>query len=61
MSTYKCQSCPLRAKYDSKPNSFLGKFWRFHINFCPGWKGYFTSLPAAEKQALRNKYNFFKY
>ena len=61
MSNYKCPNCPLRAKYDSKPNSFLGKFWRFHINFCPGWKGYFTSLPEAEKQALRDKYNFFKY
>ena len=33
----------------------------WHINFCPGWKGYFTSLPEEEQKALREKYNFTKY
>lgn len=23
-----CEKCKLKAKYDQKPNSFLGKFWR---------------------------------
>ena len=41
---YKCANCKLRAKYDQKPTSLLGRFWRWHINFCPGWKAYFTSL-----------------
>ena len=82
-----CEKCKLRAKYDQKPNSFLGKFWRWHINlspihslvgsgvlalasdhrssghinFCPGWKGYFTSLSEEQKKELRAKYNFQKY
>ena len=32
-----------------------------HINFCPGWKGYFTSLSEEQKKELRAKYNFQKY
>ncbi len=40
----KCENCKLRANYEKNPKSFFGRFWRWHINFCPGWKGYFTSL-----------------
>ncbi len=25
------------AKHDARPNSLVGRFWRWHINFCPGW------------------------
>lgn len=56
-----CANCKLRAKYDNDPKSLLGRFWRWHINFCPGWKGYFSSLSDEEKSALRDKYNFNKY
>jgi len=51
----------MRAKYDEKPTSLLGKFWRWHINFCPGWKAYFLSLSPEEQNALRQKYHFTKY
>jgi len=51
----------MRAKYDVKPKSFAGRFWRWHINFCPGWKAYFTSLPRDEQEDLRAKYHFTKY
>lgn len=60
-NNYKCAQCPLRAKYDQKPNSFVGRFWRWHINFCPGWKGYFQSRPTEEQEALREQYKFEKY
>ena len=59
--THNCENCKFRAHYDKKPNSFLGKFWRWHINFCPGWKGYFTSQSEEKKAELRAKYNFQKY
>lgn len=58
---FKCASCPLRAKYEKSPRSFAGRFWRWHINFCPGWKAYFTSLPEAEQGELRGRYGFTKY
>ena len=58
---HQCENCKLRAKYDSKPNSLTGRFWRWHINFCPGWKGYFNSLTDDQKQAIRERYKFTKY
>lgn len=38
-----------------------GNFWRWHINFCPGWKGNFSHQDEETKAALREKYNFQKY
>ena len=61
MAEIKCSDCTLRAKYDNKPKSIAGRFWRWHINFCPGWKIYFKSLPANEKTEIAAKYNFKKY
>lgn len=61
MAEYKCSNCPMRAKYDQQPNSFVGRFWRWHINFCPGWKAYFLSRSAEEQEALRQQYHFTKY
>lgn len=58
---HNCENCKFRAHYDKKPNSMLGRFWRWHINFCPGWKGYFTSQNEDKKTELRTKYNFKKY
>lgn len=59
--THNCEQCPMRAKYDTNPNSFGSKVWRWHINFCPGWKAYFTSQTPEKKEELRAKYNFKKY
>jgi len=58
---HQCENCKLRAHYDKNPKSFMGRFWRWHINFCPGWKAYFTSLSETEKEQLRKKYQFTKY
>ncbi|HOY43949.1 MAG TPA: hypothetical protein PKY55_01500 [bacterium] len=61
MAEENCANCALRARYDAKPKSLLGRFWRWHINFCPGWKKYFTALPSDEKTAVAKQYNFTKY
>ncbi|MBR3589659.1 MAG: hypothetical protein IKJ20_01950 [Alistipes sp.] len=60
MATHDCANCPIRAKYDNNPKSFIGRFWRWHIGFCPGWKGYFNTLNEEERDALRVKYNLKK-
>ena len=57
MSDKGCANCPMRAKYDEAPKSFAGRFWRFHINFCPGWKKYFAGLPREEQATLARRYN----
>jgi len=53
---HNCPNCPLRKRYDNNPKSLLGRFWRWHINFCPGWKAYFVSLTEEEQNELREKY-----
>lgn len=55
-----CANCKFRAKYDKDPKSLLGRFWRWHINFCPGWKGYLASVSEEERAALCEKYNYKK-
>ena len=39
----------------------MGRFWRWHIDFCPGWKAYFTSATPEKQAELREKYHFTKY
>jgi len=58
MSEPGCATCSFRARYDEKPKSFLGRVWRWHANFCPGWKSYMKTLPDDEKKAIVEKYNF---
>jgi hypothetical protein len=61
MAEQNCANCGFRAKYDNNSKSFLGRLWRWHINWCPGWKGYMTSLPKDERVKLAEKYDFKKY
>lgn len=56
MKKHNCEVCKLRAKYDKTPKSLGGRLWRWHINWCPGWKGYVNSLGDVEKKDLKNKY-----
>lgn len=58
---HQCENCKLRAKYEKNPKSFMGRFWRWHINFCPGWKAYINSLDSEAQQTLCKKYNVNKY
>jgi len=61
MSENECANCPMRSKYDHNPKSFAGRFWRWHINWCPGWKKYMTGLSAQEKKEIAIKYQLKKY
>ena len=39
-----CETCRLRARYDANPKSLLGRFWKWHTRWCPGWKSSLKSL-----------------
>lgn len=56
MAQHNCETCSIRAKYDNNPKSLIGRFWRWHISFCPGWKGYMNSLDEEQKQRLKQRY-----
>ena len=60
MAKHDCENCPIRAKYDAAPKSLISRFWRWHINFCPGWKKYMKSLNNEQKQVLQEKYHLKK-
>lgn len=49
MVKHRCDRCSFRAKYDQKPKSLLGRLWRWHTVWCPGWKRYLHSLPEEER------------
>jgi hypothetical protein len=61
MAKHNCEKCVFRAKYDNNSKSFLGRLWKWHISWCPGWKGYITSLPSDERMTLAEKYDLKKY
>lgn len=56
-----CEDCKMRSAYDKNHDSLIGKFWRWHINFCPGWKAYYKTLNQEQKSEIKNKYKFTKY
>jgi hypothetical protein len=56
-----CENCGLRAKYDQNPRSFLGRLWRFHTSWCPGWKKYMKSLPDERRIEIARRYGMKKY
>jgi hypothetical protein len=56
-----CAACKFRAKYDANRKSILGRLWRWHAGWCPGWKKYITSLPDEERRELAERYGLRKY
>lgn len=56
MAKHDCNNCPWRAKYDNAPGSWLGRLWRWHIRFCPGWKAHLASLPEDERATTVARY-----
>jgi len=52
MASKPCESCGFRGRYEKYPRSFLGRLWRWHTKFCPGWKMYIKSLPEEERNSV---------
>ena len=61
MAKHNCENCNFRAKYDNNSGSFLGRLWKWHIGWCPGWKRYMKSLSGDERTTLAGKYDLKKY
>ncbi len=55
MANKPCASCAFRGRYEKNPKSFLGRLWRWHTGFCPGWKMYMKSLPDEERAVVNEK------
>ena len=58
---HSCEKCSFRARYDKNPKSLLGRIWRWHAGWCPGFKGYITSLPDDRRVEMAKRYRLKKY
>lgn len=56
MEDHSCANCAFRAKYDNNSRSFLGRLWKWHTRWCPGWKAYLEALPKEERDKLKDMY-----
>jgi hypothetical protein len=56
MAETNCPNCSLRAKYDKNPRSLSGRFWRWHIRWCPGWRAYMKSLGDEDRARIKTQY-----
>ena len=57
MADNNCENCAFRKKYDNNPKSILGRLWRWHAGWCPGWKSYMKSLADEDRIKFAEKYN----
>jgi len=53
----RCESCKFKAKYDNNPRSILGRLWKWHIGWCPGWKSYLRSLTEEKREEIKKQYS----
>ncbi len=61
MKNHNCDVCKFRKRYDNNPKSLLGRIWRWHIGFCPGFKSYMLSLDNDKRVLLADKYDIAKF
>jgi len=61
MAEPKCAACAFRKRYDNNRRSLLGRLWRWHADWCPGWKGYMNSLSPDDRRTLAEKYGMKKF
>ncbi len=57
MAKHNCKECSFRKIHNNKSKSFLGRLWRWHMNWCPGWKKYYDSLGENQRMEKAAKYN----
>jgi len=56
MAGHNCESCGMRKRHDSRPRSILGRLWRWHINWCPGWRSYVKSMAESDRNEIITRY-----
>ena len=47
---HRCATCPMRQKSEENPKGLLSRIWKWHTNWCPGWKAYQEALVVQEEE-----------
>ena len=55
-----CENCGFRKKYDNNPKSLLGRIWRWHASWCPGFRQYIYALPKEQRIEIAHRYRLKK-
>ncbi len=45
---HRCETCGFRRYAEKHPNSLIGRFWKWHTGWCPGWKKYVRETGGPE-------------
>lgn len=61
MAEHSCENCAWRARFEKRPESFLGRLWKWHAGWCPGWKSYMFSLPGEKRNKIARDYGMGKF
>jgi hypothetical protein len=61
MAKHNCDNCKFRAKHDQNPSSLMSRLWRWHTNWCPGWKRYMNSLEDEKRNMIAKNYSLQKW
>lgn len=46
-----CAECKVGLYAQRKPDTVIGKLWRWHTKWCPFWKAYQRELATEEQQS----------
>ncbi len=46
---HRCEVCRWRLYAERKPRSLIGRLWRWHTGWCPGWRAYQKSLAGQSR------------
>ncbi len=49
---YGCATCGMRAKAETNPRGIMSRLWKWHTNWCPGWKAYQKALAEGDPNAV---------
>jgi len=46
-----CHTCAMSVRDEKNPGSLMSRIWRWHTNWCPGWKAYVRELQSKGLEA----------
>ena len=49
----RCATCSIRRRAEATPDSIMARVWKWHTNWCPGWKAYQKALAETEGEVVQ--------
>ena len=50
----RCANCKVCQHFLKKPESLLGRLWKWHTTWCPSWKRYQKELAEVAEKAEKS-------